>query len=123
MLAQSVRENGGVGRVSPGGSPTTAIVLVAVIIAALASVGSVRAAWSFSAFTVLIYYGLTNLAALRLPPERRLYPRPLAWLGLVGCAGLAFFVEARYWIAGLALIGAGLLWHAVARRLHDRTPR
>ena len=108
---------GSVGQLSAQGNPVGAIILVAIIIAALASLGSVKAAWSFSAFTVLVYYGLTNLAALRLPGENRLYPRAFAWLGLVGCVGLAFFVEPVYWIAGLGLIGVGLAWHLVARRL------
>ena len=106
-----------VGRLSPHGNPVAAILLVAIIIATLASLGSVKAAWSFSAFTVLIYYGLTNLAALRLPRENRLYPRAFAWLGLAGCASLAFFVEPIYWIAGLALIAVGLAWHFIARRM------
>ena len=103
-------------------TPVPAVVLVAVIIAALASIGSVKIAWSFSAFTVLIYYGLTNAAALRLPPEQRLYPRAFAWAGLVGCLGLAWFVEWEIWAAGVGLIAAGLVWHAVARRGRTHLP-
>ncbi|MEX0886454.1 MAG: APC family permease [Phycisphaeraceae bacterium] len=108
---------GSVGGLTTAGTPLVAIILVAVIIALLTMLGSVKAAWSFSAFTVLVYYGLTNLAALRLPSQHRLYPRAFAWLGLVGCIGLAFFVEPLYWGAGLALIAAGLAWHVVARRV------
>jgi hypothetical protein len=29
----------------------------------------------------------------------------------VACLGLAFFVEARIWLAGLALAAVGLAWH------------
>jgi APA family basic amino acid/polyamine antiporter len=93
--------------------------LVGVIIALLAGFGSVRSTWSFSAFTVLVYYALTNLAALRLPPAGRRYPRAIAWLGLAGCLGLAFWVEAAAWLAGLGVIAIGLLWHAGARRLRQ----
>lgn len=60
------------------------------IIAALASLGSVKTTWSFSAFTVLVYYALTNFAALRLPAAARLYPCWILAAGLAGCVSLAF---------------------------------
>jgi len=106
-----------IAHVTEHGTPAPAIVLVSLIILALVSLGSVKAAWSFSAFTVLVYYGLTNAAALRLPREARLYPRMFAWAGLVGCVSLAFWVEPIYWAAGLALIALGLVWHFIARRM------
>lgn len=98
-------------------SPTAAVLLVGVIIAGLAAIGSVRATWSFSAFTVLIYYALTNLPALRLPPEARLYPRWIPASGLLCCLGLAFWVEPHIWASGLVLIAVGLVWPGVARAL------
>ena len=104
-------------RIDAGGSPRIAIVAVGIAIAALTLVGDVRTTWSFSAFNVLIYYAITNLAALRLPPEKRLYPRAIAWAGLAACLFLAFWVEREIWLLGLALIAAGLVWRAVAARL------
>lgn len=92
-------------------SPTAAVLLVGAIIAGLAAIGSVKTAWSFSAFTVLIYYALTNLAALRLPREARLYSDWIPAAGLLCCLGLAFWVEPRIWAAGLLLIALGLAWH------------
>lgn len=71
-------------------------------------VGSIKVAWSFSAFTVLIYYAITNLAAIRMPRAQRLYHPAIAWVGLAGCLGLAFWVEPRIWAVGLLLLGAGL---------------
>ena len=91
------------------GSPRAAVLLVGAIIALLTTLGSVGTTWSFSAFTVLVYYALTNLAALRLPPKDRLYPAGIPALGLASCLGLAFWVEPLIWGAGLALIAAGLL--------------
>lgn len=94
-----------------GTSPTTAVWITGGLVAALAASGSVAGTWSFAAFTVLIYYALTNLAALRLPAVDRRYPRAFAWAGLAGCLGLAFWVEPRVWALGLSLIALGLLWH------------
>jgi basic amino acid/polyamine antiporter, APA family len=104
-------------------SPTAAVLLVGAIVAGLAAIGSVKTTWSFSAFTVLIYYALTNLAALRLPSEARLYPRSVPAAGLVCCLGLAFWVEPQIWASGLVLIAAGLVWHGVAGKLAKRKPR
>jgi len=103
-------------------SPGSAVLLVGVLVALVASVGSVKATWSFAAFTVLIYYGITNLACLRLPIADRLYPRGFAWAGLFGCFSLAWWVEPTYWIVGSGLIVMGLLWHLTAQQWHSKRP-
>lgn len=99
-----------------GTTPTHAVIFVGTIILALTAIGSIKLAWSFSAFTVLLYYAITNLAAIRLPKQQRLYHPAIPYLGLLGCLSLAFWVEPRIWIAGLAVLGAGLLGRWVARR-------
>ncbi|MEX2532223.1 MAG: APC family permease [Gemmatimonadota bacterium] len=93
---------------APSGSPRFAVVGVGMVILLLVSVGDVRTTWSFSAFTVLAYYGITNLAALHLPPELRLYPRWVPVMGLAGCALLAFQVEPAFWITGASLLAGAL---------------
>jgi len=97
-------------------SPVAAVWACGTLIAGIALVGDVRATWSFSAFTVLVYYAITNLAALRLPAEHRLFPRWIPAAGLAGCLGLAFWVEPGIWLLGLGLLAAGLAGHALARR-------
>ena len=92
------------------------MLLTGAVVAPLVLTGSVRVTWSFSAFTVLVYYALTNLAALRLPSEARRYPRWIPAAGLVACLGLAFWVDREIWALGLALAAAGLLWHVWRRR-------
>lgn len=101
-------------------TPTVAVVVMGVVIAALALIGNVKTTWSFSAFTVLIYYAITNLAALYLPADQRLYGRWLAWAGLAACLFLAFWVEWKVWAVGLGLLMLGMIWHATANRLSGR---
>lgn len=79
-------------------------------------IGNVKTTWSFSAFTVLIYYALANLAALGLPASQRRYPRWVAQLGLAACLFLAFRVEPAVWRVGLCLQAVGFLWHLAARQ-------
>jgi basic amino acid/polyamine antiporter, APA family len=88
-----------------------AILLSGVVIAALAAIGSVKVAWSFSAFTVLVYYAVTNLAALRLSSEERLFSRIWAWGGLAACLLLAFSIEWKIWAVGLGVLAIGMIWH------------
>lgn len=96
-----------------GRAPASAVMLVGIAVGALSLGGSVETTWAFSAFSVLIYYAITNLAALRLPRENRLYPRWIAVAGLSASLFLAFWVPPAIWLVGLALILAGLVWHMV----------
>lgn len=105
-----------------GTTPVPAVIGVGVLIAGLTLIGDIKTTWSFAAFTVLIYYGITNLAALKLPKENRLYPRFFAYAGLVGCLFLCWFVDPIVWIVGLTLIVFGLLWHMVAPRAFGLPP-
>jgi basic amino acid/polyamine antiporter, APA family len=93
-------------------TPTIAVLVVGGAIALLVLIGNVKTTWSFSAFNVLVYYALTNWAALRLSPTERLYPQWIAWVGLGSCGFLAFWVEWQIWLWGLGLIGLGLAWKA-----------
>ncbi len=102
-----------------GTTPVPAVILTGTTIAALALIGDIKTTWSFSAFTVLVYYALTNAAALRLPKDQRRFPRWIAMAGLASCLFLAFWVEWQVWAAGLGLIAFGLVWHVIARKLRS----
>lgn len=115
LLAMARRSEapGGLARVEAGGNPRRAVIAVGAVIAALVLIGDVKTTWSFSAFAVLIYYGITHLAALRLPDAQRRWPRAVAVAGLVACFGLAFFVEAAIWLAGGGVLVLGFALRAV----------
>ena len=97
--------------------PTAATLAIGGAIALLTLVGDVKTTWSFSAFTVLVYYAINNLAALRMPLEDHLYPRFWAWGGLASCVFLAFWVETHIWVIGLGLIIIGLVVRAACHVL------
>ena len=100
-----------------GTTPIAAVIGVASIISGLVLLGNVKTTWSFSAFTVLIYYAMTNLSALQMSVDERRYPRIFPWLGLISCLFLACWVDRFVWITGIGLIAAGLIWWSVARWL------
>jgi APA family basic amino acid/polyamine antiporter len=96
---------GRLARLDARSTPTAAVIAAALPVALIALIGDISLAWAYSAFNVLLYYGLTNLSALAL--DRR---RPTAWLGLGTCVFLSFFVPLGVWLAGAALITVGLIW-------------
>lgn len=87
--------------------PHRAELAVGGIVAVLVALGDLRAAIGFSAFTVLLYYAVTNAAALRLEPGERSWPRPLAVAGLLGCVVLAFSLPPASVLAGLLVLAVG----------------
>ena len=100
-------------------SPRRAVAVTGLAIVALALVGSVKTTWSFSAFSVLVYYAIANACALRQPVEERRFPRVVPVLGLVACGGLAWWVEPRIWGVGLAMIVVALVVRIALRRRAD----
>lgn len=102
---------------SSSGSPTHAVWGSFAIIAVLLSTGSVQFTWSFSAVTVLIYYAITNLAALQLRGDARRFPVWISVAGLAGCLFLTLWIEAAIWLPAAAVILAGWIWHAIAIRI------
>ncbi len=103
-----------------GRIPSAAVMGVGVIIVGLTLIGSVETTWAFSAFTVLIYYSITNLAALCLPKADRLYHPAFAVVGLIACLFLAFWVPAKIWVVGVGLIFVGFAWQFIAGRLWQK---
>lgn len=102
-------------------TPLPAVLAMGGVVFAIVLVGDVRLTWSFSAVTVLIYYALTNGAALALPSEQRLYPKWISLFGLFGCLSLALFVDPAILLtAGLVLL-IGLIWFALRRRIRRDT--
>ena len=97
-------------------SPAATVWATGGLIGILILTGDVALTWSFSAFTVLIYYAITNLAALLLPAEKKRYPAWIPAAGLAGCLFLAFWIDPAIWISGLILLIAGICWHYIALR-------
>lgn len=93
--------------------PHRAEVAVAVAVCALVLTVDLRGAIGFSAFGVLLYYLVANLAALTQTGDHRMYPRALQVLGVVGCLTLAATVPAGALLGGVAVVVVGLLLRAV----------
>jgi basic amino acid/polyamine antiporter, APA family len=97
--------------VSRRGTPCRADVTGGLVAVAIAVLAGPAAAIALSACSVLVYYAVINLAALRLAGAQRQWPGWTAWLGLVGCIVLAVLLP----VAQVAITAGALAigWTAV----------
>lgn len=86
--------------------PHRAELAVGALVALVIGVADLRAAIGFSAFTILFYYAVTNVAALRL---RHRASTVTAWAGLAGCGVLALSLPLESVLGGLVVLLAGAL--------------
>ena len=96
--------------------PSLALVAVGAAVVVEVVLVPLARAIEVSAFTVLLYYGLTNAAALALGPERRRWPRWLSWFGLAGCAALAASLPVVTVLWGAAALAAASAVYAVGKQ-------
>jgi APA family basic amino acid/polyamine antiporter len=107
-------------RIGPRGTPYRADAAAAVLTVALTVLAGPAAAIALSACSVLVYYAVVNLAALRLPAEARRWPRWVAALGLLLCLGLALLLPPAQVLATAIALVVG--WSAVTTG-HRRATR
>ncbi|AXK46175.1 APC family permease [Brachybacterium saurashtrense] len=72
-----------------------------------------------SAFGVLLYYAIANLAAFTQVGQWRLFPKAMQVLGVIGCVLLVAALPGRTIVAGLVLLAVGFAYRGlvlVARR-------
>ena len=99
-------------------SPVYAVVITGAIITLLVLIGDLAQVVAVSTFALLFYYGLTNIAAVRLAPQERKYPNVIPVFGVLACGGLllvALIQSPSTWVLGIIGLGAGVLFH-MARR-------
>lgn len=123
MLAMSRRNDmpGFVGHVSEQfGVPDRAILLTGVAIALLAIFGTLEWVISAATFTILLYYTITNAAALKMAKDDKKYPELIAWMGMVCCLILAFSLRTETILSGLGLLLIGFAFRSILKLVKAR---
>lgn len=107
----------------PQRTPRNAVLLLGGMIALLTATVNLTALLSASSLALLLYYGIVNLAALRLGPEERLYSPLVPVAGLTACVALALSLPltALLTVAGAAAVG--LAFFSARRRVGRSTHR
>lgn len=105
------------------GVPHRAEVVLALVVCAVVLLVDVRGAIGFSAFGVLLYYVVANVAAFTQSRERRRYPRWLQVLGTAGCLVLVATLPLESIVAGAVVLTLGVGLRLLARALDQARAR
>lgn len=102
---------------APERIPRNAILSAGLLLLLIASFADLRSLLEASSLSILIYYSVMNISAMRLPPEHRLYPMaiPVAGLALNLVMGLSLPWQTLAIVGATAL--AGLAFHELRRRM------
>jgi len=95
--------------------PHRAVVLMGVVGTVVALTGTLRGVAEAASFTILVYYGIANAAAIRMPRERKLVPDVVPVVGVLACATLAGALAIGTIATGVGVLLAGFLVRAVLR--------
>lgn len=90
------------------------------IIILLSIFGTLTIIVSAASFTILLYYSITNIAAIKMRKENKLYPNWIPLAGLISCLAMAAFIEVRAIIAGLSLLSFGIIFRFIMQKLNVR---
>ncbi|MDM7922734.1 MAG: amino acid permease [Pyrinomonadaceae bacterium] len=96
--------------------PDVGIVLSGAVIVTLAVFGTLQFVISAAAFTILIYYGIANICALKMEKADKLYPKAVAVVGLIFCIAMAASLPLVTIAAGLSLLAAGFIFRVIFRK-------
>lgn len=108
----------GLSAVDPrSGTPYRAVLVTGVVTALLTAFLPLRSLVEAGSFGLLVYYGITNLAAYLLAEDKRRYRRIWAVMGFASCFLLALFLPWRTIELGLLVIAAGLVYFFTVRPL------
>jgi APA family basic amino acid/polyamine antiporter len=97
--------------------PHWAVLTTGAFILAVAWFGKLEFVAASASFTILLYYGITNIAALRMPVEDRRFPAWVSWCGLIFCIAMAAALSAPVVVSGLAVLALGVIGRLTAKAI------
>ncbi|RDV16550.1 amino acid permease [Pontibacter diazotrophicus] len=100
--------------------PHLGIFLTGLIILALTLAGSFEFIVRAATFTILLYYSITNMAALKQPRSEQIYGRAIPVLGLAGCLAMSVSLPMHVILSGVGLLLAGFGIRLLFHRIYDR---
>lgn len=89
--------------------PHIGILVTGLIILILTLVGSFEFIVRAATFTILLYYSITNIAAIKQPKEDRMYSKIIPILGLIGCLVMSASLPLKVVFSGVGLLLAGFV--------------
>lgn len=100
--------------------PIRGIAFTGAVIVLLSLTGSIEFIVRSASFTILLYYSITNLAALQQPAKEQLYRRAVPAFGLLGCLSMSVSLPGQVILTGAALLLGGFLLRSLFHRLYKK---
>jgi APA family basic amino acid/polyamine antiporter len=97
--------------------PHIGILITGVIIVLLTIIGSFEFIVRAATFSILLYYSITNIAALKQSPEKRIYNKVIPILGLTGCLTMSVSLPINVIIKGVVLLLIGFIFRFSLHKL------
>jgi APA family basic amino acid/polyamine antiporter len=74
-----------------------------------------------STFAMLVFYLIADIAAFRIPSDRKQYPRIVPVIGAVSCVALIGFLTTNSWIIGCIGLAIGVAYYGIHRHFIRRS--
>ncbi|MBX2939804.1 MAG: amino acid permease [Ferruginibacter sp.] len=102
--------------------PHWGIIWTGFIIMLLTITGTFEFIVRAATFTILLYYSITNVAALKQQKQDQKYGRLIPVLGLIGCLVMSVSLPFNVIITGAGLLLIGFICRFILHRLHINKP-
>lgn len=99
--------------------PHIGIIVTGTIILLLAVIGNFDFVLRAASFTILLYYSITNIAALKQPRNEQIYGKAIPVLGLIGCILMSVSLPLNVILTGIGLLVAGFVLRFFIRKLNQ----
>lgn len=96
--------------------PHVGIFITGFIILMLTLFGTFEFIVRAATFTILLYYSITNIAALRQPATQQIYGKVVPVLGLIGCLAMSVSLPLNVMASGVGLLLIGFGVRYVVKR-------
>lgn len=103
--------------------PHIGILFTGVVVLLITIFGSFEFVVRAATFTILLYYSITNIAALRQSKAERLYGKIIPTLGLIGCVAMSVALPYDVILSGLGLLIVGFLVKLFFNKLQRKIER
>lgn len=97
--------------------PHVGIIITGILILLLTVFGSFEFIVRSATFTILLYYSIANLSALRQPTRQQIYGKLVPVLGLTGCLLMSVALPLNVILTGVVLLVVGFGVRMVVKKL------
>ncbi|RXJ44625.1 APC family permease [Gelidibacter gilvus] len=99
--------------------PHIGILLTGIVILLLTLLGSFEFIVRAATFTILLYYSITNIAAIKQPKKDRMYGKLIPIVGLIGCLAMSISLPLNVIISGIGLLVVGFIIRFVIHKIYS----